>query len=465
MQTALVSPMEWAQQEFGDVDLGDIRRRRRLVKVASELSKKSEGTLPGTFCGWAELKAAYRLLENPSISYSQVIGPHWDRTLDACREPGEYLLVEDTTAFDFTGRAAQDMGMIGDGRGRGILTHSTLSLRIDHWSQDQHPQVTVAGLLGQQCWRRQMTPGTKSQKKSKRQKGGPRESDRWAAVFEKTGGPPEGARWTFVADRESDMYESFERCRARKVDFIIRAAQQRALVGENRYVFDAVGQSPVMGRFTLKLRAREGQRARDAIIEIRVLPATLRGPYRPGGKREDFPVTVVQAKEIDAPAGAIPVHWVLLTSWECGSLEQALRVVKAYACRWLIEEYHKALKSGVHVEDSQLETADRIEALLGILAVLAVRLLNAKLLAVTCPDQPVDPDDLGADAMAVLESQIGKPSEGWTCRSVVRAIARLGGFIGRKSDGEPGWQTIWRGFQQLMAFVAGYEIARSERCG
>lgn len=465
MQTTLVSPMEWAVQEFGSADLGDIRRNKRLVKVASELSKGSQGTLPGTFSNWAQLKGAYRLLENPSINYQQIIEPHWARTRDACRQHGEYLLIEDTTALDFTGRAAQDMGMIGDGRGRGILVHSTLALRIAHWSRDQQPRVTVAGLLGQQCWRRPMTAGTKSQKKRKPRQSGPRESDRWAAVLQKTGGPPEAVRWTFVADRESDMYESFERCRAMNVDFIIRAAQQRALVGQDRYLFDAVAQASALGRFTLKLRAREGQRARDAIVEIRVLAVTLRGAQRPGGKRPDFPVTVVEATEVQAPAGTIPIHWVLLSSWTCNTLEQALRTVKAYACRWLIEEYHKALKSGVHVQESQLETADRIESLLGILAVLAVRLLDAKLLAITCPDQPVDLDDMGAEAMAVLESQLGKPPEGWTCRSVVRALARLGGFIGRKSDGEPGWQTIWRGFQKLMVLVEGYNLGRSDKCG
>jgi len=461
MQTTLASPTEWAVQEFGNADLGDIRRSRRLVKVASELSKKSQGTLPGTFSNWAQLKAAYRLLENPSINYHQIIEPHWVRTRDASRQHGEYLLVEDTTALDFTGRAAQDMGVIGDGRGRGVLVHSTLLLRIDHWSQDHEPQVTAVGLLGQQCWRRPAAEVTGRRKN----KGGPCESDRWAAVFKQTGGPPAGSRWTFVADRESDMYESFERCQEANVDFIIRAAQQRALVGENRCLFDALAQAPALGRFTLKLRAREGQRAREAIIEIRVLPVTLRGPQRPGGKRPDCAVTVVEAPEVEAPAGTIPIHWVLLTSWDCGSLEPALRAVKAYACRWLIEEYHKALKSGVHVQDSQLETANRIEALLGVLAVLAVRLLNAKLLAVTCPDHPVDPDEFGPQALAILDSQVGKPREGWTCRSVVRAIARLGGFIGRKSDGNPGWQTTWRGFQQLMVMVAGYDLGRSERCG
>jgi len=283
--------------------------------------------------------------------------------------------------------------------------------------------------------------------------------------LQKTGRPPEAVRWTLVADRESDMYESFERCGNMNVDFIIRAAQQRVLVGQDRYLFDAVARRPALGRFILKLRARQGQRARDAIVEIRALAVTLRGAQRPGGKRPDFPVTVVEAREVQAPAGTIPIHWVLLSRWTCNTFEQALRAVRAYACRWLIEEYHKALKSGVHVQDSQLQTADRIESLLEILAVLAVRLLNAKLLAVTCHDQPVDLDDMGHEAIAVLESQFGKPPEGWTCRTAVRAVARLGGFIGRRGDGEPGWRTIWRGFQKLMVLAEGYNLGRSDNCG
>jgi hypothetical protein len=176
-------------------------------------------------------------------------------------------------------------------------------------------------------------------------------------------------------------------------------------------------------------------------------------------------VNIVEAKEVNAAPGDDPIHWVLLTSWPCVTEEEVMRVVKAYTRRWLIEEYHKALKTGTGIEDSQLETAQRIEALLAILAVTAARLLNRKLLATTRPDETVDKKELGDEARRILQATCGRPEDGWTNRNVLRAIAKLGGFIGRKSDGEPGWITIWRGWQRLMPMVQGYNLARSERCG
>jgi hypothetical protein len=134
-------------------------------------------------------------------------------------------------------------------------------------------------------------------------------------------------------------------------------------------------------------------------------------------------------------------------------------------CAWKIEEYHKALKTGTGIEDSQLTKAHRIEALLGILAVVAVRLVNRKLLATSRPQEAVAPEDLGPEVLAILGATFGRPVEGWTNRTVLRSIARMGGFIGRKSDGEPGWITIWRGWQRLILMVQGFDLARGGRCG
>ena len=140
-------------------------------------------------------------------------------------------------------------------------------------------------------------------------------------------------------------------------------------------------------------------------------------------------------------------------------------MINAYCCRWLIEEYHKALKSGTRIEDSQLSTAARITALLAILAVVAVRLLNMKLLARTRPDEPVAEDAIGPEALAILGVRYGKPPNGWTNATTLLGVARMGGFLARKSDGDPGWQTIWRGLRKLMEQVEGYGIATGENCG
>lgn len=481
MQTALMPAEQWAELEFGEVDLSDKRRRRRLLVMGAQLADHPHGVLPESFEDWPTLKGAYRLLENPHTTYEAILEPHAQRVRRDCRAPGEYLFAEDTTALDFSSHpAAEQLGPIGNGYGRGLLVHSTLAMRIARWTPQQEPEVTVSGLAAQRCWARPQPKGTRGQRKA-RSRTQPRESDRWAAALADIGSPPEGARYTLVADREADIFETLQRCRGQGWDFIVRANQARALEDQEGSIFEAVARAPVVTTFALTLRARpqrvrrtregrlKGVRKahgrRTVELEVRACAVQVRPPQRAGATAGIQTLNVVEAREVSPAEGDDPIHWVLLTSWACDSAESVMRVVKAYACRWLIEEYHKALKTGTGVEDSQLETAQRIEALLAILAVVAVRLLNRKLLATTLPDEPADAGELGPDVLRILEASFGRPPEGWTNRHSLRCIARLGGFIGRKSDGEPGWITIWRGWNRLMFMLEGFDLARRERCG
>lgn len=465
MDNTLMSPKEWASAVFSETELGDIRRTKRLVKVAGGVAENPCGTLPGAFSQWAELKAAYRLLDNDKVTYQDILAPHLDSTRAACQRPGEYLLIEDTTELDFTGRAVgEQMGRIGNDGGRGLFAHTTLAVRVEGWNTQEEPEVTVVGLFDQKCWVRQDTTRCSREKKADRLRRR-RESERWAAVFGKSAKRGPSARWTYIADRESDIYEAFERCRANSIEYVIRASQPRALAEQGGSVFQAVAKSPVLGRFSVHLRARPGQRARTAKLELRSCSVTLRPPWRPDGKLEAFELNVVEAREVNAPRGVSAIHWVLLTSWACEQFKQAMRVVKTYARRWLIEEYHKALKTGTKAQESQLRTRGGIEALLGLLAVVAVRLLQTKLLGATKPDEPLAPGEICPEALAVLEATFGKPSGGWTHSTALVAIARLGGFLARKSDGNPGWITLWRGMQKLMLLVRGFELATGGKCG
>jgi len=168
-------------------------------------------------------------------------------------------------------------------------------------------------------------------------------------------------------------------------------------------------------------------------------------------------------REATPPNQGAPLHWILLSSWPCEDLAQARRVVGAYGARWLIEEYHKVLKTGSRIEDSQRTTAESLEALLAIHAVTAVDLLQLKLLARAKPDGPVDTALLSDSPRAVLEHHTNRPENGWTYDNALRAIARLGGYLDRKSDGPPGWLAIWRGWLYLEAMVQGYELAKLQQ--
>jgi len=461
MGTTLQSASAWAEAEFRDAQLHDLRRTRRLVRVASALAEHPSGLLPHAFQTWADLKAAYLLLGEDDVTYERVIAPHWQHTRRACENPGDYLLVEDTTELDFTSHyATEGLGWTGDGGGRGMYLHTTLALKIERWTPENEPLVTALGLWGQKVWTRGAKTSDRLEKKRQRLMR-QRESQRWTELFGPLDGPPAGARWTYVADRESDIYEVFERCGTRRLEYIVRANQPRALSKEDGSVFDAVAGADALGRFEVFLRARPGQKARTALVEVRQRTVTLRGPWRPRRKTPDLTVHVVEAKEVEAEGVAQPIHWVLLTTWPTEDFVSCLRVVKAYTRRWLIEEYHKALKTGAGIEQSQLSSAAAIQALLGILAVVAVRLLNMKLLVASCPHEAIDPESVGPEVLKILEAKRGKPKEGWTHRTLLVRIAGLGGFLGRKSDGLPGWQTIWRGWDRLILLVQGYDLAHN----
>jgi len=459
----------WAEQEVGHAQLGDRRRTQRLVKVTVALAQNPNGTLPSTFTDWKDLRAAYRLLAEPDVTHDAIVVAHTQRVAQACQVPGEYLLVEDTTTLSFNRHAAvADLGPVNDRDGRGFLVHNTLALHVARWDLEQVPTVTVLGLAGQHCWSRPKLALKPQQKGKPGRLGRARESARWAASLAVWPPAPAGVQWIYVADRESDIYEVFERCAARGADWVIRAAQARSLVAEDHSVFAAVAQAPVREHLTVELRARSGQPARTMRAALRACTVTLRGPWRPGGQVAARTLQVVEVRDVAPPAGTKPLVWVLLTSLPVGTLAQIKRIVGGYSQRWLVEEFHKALKSGTQVEVSQLGTGRALQGLCAVLSLVALRLLEAKLQARAFPDEPLRPGQFVPELIRLLAAKFGRPCGGWTQRTVWRGIARCGGFLGRKGDGEPGWITIWRGWRSLLNMVEGVTLYRKKgdrKCG
>lgn len=184
-----------------------------------------------------------------------------------------------------------------------------------------------------------------------------------------------------------------------------------------------------------------------------------RAPRRPGTPLVDQEINVVEVREIEAPVDADPVHWILLTDLPTDTLPELWKVVAIYRRRWLIEEFHKALKSGVGLEKSQLGEARKLMALARILSIVACFLVGLKLHARSDDALPLDETQVDHATRVILEKKVGRPKEGWTYQTILVAIARLGGYIGRRSDGPPGWQTIWRGWQRLLLLVEGFRLA------
>lgn len=467
MTTSLLRPAQWARKEFALVELGDRRLTQRLVRIGTGLAQNPGGTLPRVFGKMKELKAAYRFFGQAKVGPREVQAAHRRQTLERCRGAGEYLLIEDSSELDYSDQGGcEDLGSIGNGRGRGLLLHTTLAVAVSGWGPTQRPQGRLIGLLDQQCWRR-LGPPKRGRESWKERIQRPRESLRWAAVLEEVAAPPAESRWVFIADREADFYEPIQRCQSRGVDFVIRAYRNRRVVGESICLQQALERMEVKGTLGVELRARAGRPARTARVEVRSGRLSFKGPERPDGERPDLTLNVVEVREVGPPVGIEPLHWILLTSLSCAQWVDLQRIIGRYTGRWWIEEYHKALKSGVGAEESQMHQAYRIETLVAVLAIVAVRLLNAKLLARARSQEPADPELFGPQALELLTAQYGKPLEGWTHANALVAVARLGGFLARKNDGMPGWQTIWRGWHRLMWMCEGLELLqqRGKRCG
>lgn len=458
MSTYALQPSgQWAQEEFAFVSLGDTRLNARLVTIAAKVANNPGGTLPQAISDWAELKAAYRFFDNARVDFNKVLAPHVERTRMTCRAPGEYLILEDSSDLDYSRhRRTQDLGVIGNAKGRGLELHTALAVRVEAWTLEQTPEGQVVGLFDQQCRRAQPAPAGESRGERLKRR---RQSSWWAESLLKAGRPAAGCQWIYIADRESDFYEPMSICQDLGVEFIIRAFQDRRLADEAGRMRDKLAQAEALGQSTVQLRSRPGEPARMAVVELRSVQVDLDGPWRPGGQRTPLRgVWLVEVREVHAPEGVKqPLHWMLLTSLPCRTLVEARRVVGRYTARWWVEEYHKALKSGAGVEDSQLQRAGRLEPLIAVLAVVAVRLLNTKMLARSCPEGSEANLSFGPEALAILEKKFKRPAEGWTNVKLLVAIARLGGFLGRKHDGMPGWQTIWRGWHRLIWMCEGLE--------
>ncbi|HEY3322321.1 MAG TPA: IS4 family transposase [Planctomycetota bacterium] len=459
MEENLVQAGRWAALNFGGAELGDRRSTRRLVEVATRLVAEPTGSLHRALPTWSELVGAYRLLGRPKTNFDAVARPHQKRTQAACREAGDYLLIEDTTSLDFTSHeATKGLGRIGDDGGRGLHLHSNLALRIESWSAGG-PLCSVVGFFHQKCWARTtQTIGFGNEPKRKRLKR-PRESMRWAEAYESSDAPPPGTRWTHVGDRETDIYEAFERCEAKGFDWLVRACQARALADNAGSVFSAVAAAEPVGRVDLELRARPGQLARTAHLSVRTASVRLRSPWRPGRSRDELSTHVVEVREEAPPPGADALCWVLLTSWPAATFEEALRVVGAYACRPIIEEFHRSLKSGVtNVEESQLKTANALRALTAILSPIALKMLDLRAEVLCHPEARLKPGAVPPLALQLLAKRLGHPVQDWTWLAFTLALAQLGGFKARASDGLPGWNTLWRGWHKLMIMMEGVEL-------
>lgn len=456
MNNLAVDLTTWVEEQFGGCDLGDKRRTKRLGQVAAAVAANPSGSFPEQMHGWGDLKATYHLFNNDAVTFDAVATPHWERT--RAQKQGRFLILSDTTEMDFgITRKIPKLGPTGNGGGYGFLLHS--GLMVSAGTEE------ILGLTAQVIHYRK--PAPKGENTTQRL-GRKRESEIWGKVIDKTGRPPENVEFIHVMDRGADNFEVFCHAWEQGAGWVIRVTQMgrkiRTPSGEKIGLRQYLDTLPVAGTYDLYLRARPQQPARTAKLEVRfgalaMLEPAQKSPYVKRLKPGAISMWVVWVHEVDAPPGVEPIEWVLYTSVRVTSFNDALCVIGYYEKRWLIEEWHKALKTGCRVLERQLKTKGRLEPMMALMSVEAVRLLQLKSVARSEPERPAEEvvPELWI-AMLILARKLPRGKK-MTVGEFYRGMAKLGGFIGRKSDGEPGWITIWRGWERLNTLVRGAELA------
>jgi hypothetical protein len=295
----------------------------------------------------------------------------------------------------------------------------------------------------------------------------------WGRVIDRVGLAPPGARFIHVCDRGADNFEIYCHLLQQRADWVIRAAQLTRKVRDDQQQERSLNQllrdQPCLGTYQLAVPANHRQPARTALIEVRSTRLTMPRP-KTGVSRyvrdlgiAEIGMWVVEAREVRPPRGVKALRWVLLTSEEVQGFDDAWRVIAWYERRPLIEEYHKCLKTGCRVEERLYRTGERLAPVIGLLSVLAVRLLQLKTIARTQPEQPAA-RVVPATWLQALPQLLKQRRSIQTVRDFIRGLASLGGFLGRKGDGEPGWQTIWGGLETLLLCLRG-ATALQRKCG
>jgi hypothetical protein len=459
---AAIALSELVELEMRSADLGDARLDRRLAMVLSSFLRRPLSSIPVSCGGWGGAKGAYRLMSNSRVTPKKILEPHLKETILRCRESAarDILVIGDTTDLDFSGREkTKGLGPKGSNQlrkplGLGLKMHTSFAVTGDG---------LPLGVLENRVWARD--PGEFG-KTDERQSSLPifeKESAKWLDSLEAAAElrhqvEREDTRTIAVFDREGDVYSVFGEAREEhQVDVLIRSTHNRVLSseGESKRLWDQVS-SQEIGVMRVEVpRGKSGQRERSAELSVYAAPVSIKEPpRRPKGEKDygEIDLNAVLVREENAPKGTAAIEWKLLTSLPIADIEQIELVISYYKKRWLIERFFRVLKSGCKVEKRQFETAERIENCLALDSVVAWMILYLTILGRQTPDVPCTTvfEDCEWQAVWVWVNQRkDHPEEPPTLEQMVRMIGRLGGHLGRRGDGMPGSETLWRGMQRV----------------
>jgi len=450
-------PGSWAEEEFGTVRFTDERLKRRLYTVAGDIFDELQELIPQAAKGSeARTKAMYRFFSNPVVDMETLLVPHIEATIGRMRGERVILAVQDTTTLNYTPHAPKGAGPISRSPGKavGLVVHDTMA-----FTEGGAP----LGLLDVQCWARDPNDVGKKARRHElpiEEK----ESKKWLVSYRAADEAQKVCPETMVVsvgDREADIYELFDEARAEggKAKVLVRAERTRSRKVEEEGLWERMRRERVAGEIEVRVPRRGTRPARRARVEVRYAKVELRPPKasrcKPAGVWAVYGREVGHGKEIGEP-----IDWMLVTTVETESFEAASERLRWYSLRWEIEVYHRTLKSGCRVEDRQLDDTKSLAACLAIDMVVGWRVYWLTMVGRERPEMGGD-QLLSDDEWRVLGAwATGKPATTPpSAQQVMRWIGKLGGWLRRGKDDNPGTTCIWRGIVRLGAMVEGYLLA------
>jgi DDE family transposase len=400
-----------------------------------------------------------RFLDNRKVTVASLI-EGWSKQTAVAATGRHVLAIHDTSEINF--RTAPDhrrgLGRTARGTGHGVLLHAMLA--VDAQSGDS------LGLVAGEIWTRQGRQTIAYDKRAASE----RESRRWLATAQASKQVLSAASMvTVIGDRESDIYSAWAQLPEGKLHLLSRSMQDRALL-EGGSLDATVAAFAVADRRTVELVERTGRPQRDAELELRFGEVTIKRPHRcDADLPEGMPLRVVEVSEPNPPAGEPPLRWCLLTTHEVQSPAEAWQIIDWYKLRWTIEQLFRVLKKqGLRLEDSQLETAERLLKLTAIAthaAALIMQLVQARdgqrvqpaAIAFTT-DEIAALHAIEADQYAPSTEKQRNPHPNESLAWAAWIIARLGGWDGYASSKPPGPITFKHGLDYFHGIAKGWTL-------
>ena len=378
---------DWCLAEMGTVDLGDRRRTKRAVNILQARWQNPQASFYGSFCHWTPAKGAYGLIEHDGaeISLASLLSGHQEATQQRMAAESVVLLAQDTTGLNYSGlRQTTGLGPLGQAKGQGLWLHSVLALRTDG---------VPLGVLAAHSWGRPpaAAPGPRRGRNAKSID--EKESWRWVQAYKQAAAAARRMPQTqlvVVADREGDVYELHQAAAdgPPNLHTLVRAQHDRNLESHQR-LWPHMGALPCAERRTVEVPRRSGQPARTAQVEVRWARVEITAPAV--GCKKGWPpaaVWVVWVHEPNPPSGVEPLDWMLLSDLPIADAAAAWERVQWYCRRWVIEEWHRVLKSGCGVEQREFKTAEHLQRVLAFDLIVAWRVLACVKLGRALPHLP-----------------------------------------------------------------------------